>query len=77
MQSRVENEVAETAPVDVGRQRIGAWPATARDRLGDPKAAAQVPVGGERRHVGDDRRAWRRANRKSRGTERHTGERNR
>ena len=35
-----------------------------------------MPVSGERRLLGDDRRAWRRADRKTRGTERHTAERN-
>jgi hypothetical protein len=50
-------------------------PAGAGRLLDDSQTAAQVPVGGERRHVGDDRRAERPTGRKSCGTERHTAER--
>lgn len=73
--ARVDDEVVEAASVDIVRQCIGAWAASAGGSLDDSKVAAQVPVGGERRYIGDDARVgWGGAG-EGCGTERHTAER--
>jgi len=54
--ARVSNDAVEEAAIDVVGERVGAWLAGAGCSLDDSKVAPQVPVGGERRHVGDDRR---------------------
>jgi hypothetical protein len=68
--ARIDDPVAEATAINVVRQYVGSRPAGTARVPGDSQATTQVPVGRERRDIGDDCCARRRAGRNGDGRDR-------